>query len=95
MSSPKNDSERYFPESFLFGASSAAYQIEGGWNSDGKGLSTWDEFTHSHPDKIVDRQNGDVAANSYEYYLDDIKAVKNLTVICAIKFSRFFIYFDC
>lgn len=80
MSIPRNDSNRFFPESFLFGASSSAYQIEGGWNSDGKGPSTWDEFTHAQPNKIVDHQNGDIAANSYEYYLDDVEAVKHLNV---------------
>lgn len=76
----KNGSFNRFPENFLFGASSAAYQIEGAWNIDGKGPSIWDDFTHSHPEKIVDHQNGDVGANSYEYYMDDIEAVKNLNV---------------
>ena len=75
-----NGSNQIFPESFMFGVSSAAYQIEGGWNADGKGPSIWDEFTHSHPDKIFDHQNGDIAANSYELYLDDVEAVKNLNV---------------
>lgn len=64
----------------MFGVSSAAYQIEGGWNADGKGPSIWDEFTHSHPEKIKDGQNGDIAANSYEHYLDDVEALKNLNV---------------
>lgn len=80
MESGTNASNRVFPDDFLFGVATAAYQIEGAWNTDGKGPSIWDEFTHSHPEKIVDHSNGDVAANSYEYYLDDIKAVKNLSV---------------
>lgn len=75
-----NDSSQIFPETFLFGVSSAAYQIEGAWNVDGKGPSIWDEFTHSNPEKIADHQNGDVAANSYEFYLEDVAAVKNLNV---------------
>lgn len=73
-----------FPENFLFGVSSAAYQIEGAWNVDGKGPSIWDEFLHSNPKNVDDLQNGDIAANSYEYYQDDIDAAKNLKVI----FSR-------
>lgn len=71
---------RSFPKDFKFGVSSAAYQIEGAWNLDGKGPSIWDEFCHSNPEKIADGQNGDVSANSYEFFLDDIEAVKNLNV---------------
>ncbi|RCK09706.1 hypothetical protein DT075_38260 [Bacillus licheniformis] len=36
---------RPFPDHFLWGSASAAYQIEGAWNEDGKGLSVWDVFT--------------------------------------------------
>lgn len=69
-----------FPDDFLFGVSTAAYQIEGAWNVDGKGPNIWDEFTHSHPERIADCQNGDIAANSYEYFMDDIAAVKSMGV---------------
>lgn len=76
----KNGSILSFPDNFLFGVSSSAYQIEGGSNLDGKGPSIWDEFIRLNPEKIVDLQNGDTGANSYEYYLDDIEAVKSLNV---------------
>lgn len=72
--------DKRFPDEFLFSVATSAYQIEGAWNVDGKGPSIWDEFTHLHPEKIKDHQNADVSANSYEYYLDDIAAIKNLNV---------------
>ncbi|XP_055305125.1 myrosinase 1-like [Sitodiplosis mosellana] len=80
VDSRQNASDRFFPGDFLFGASTAAYQIEGAWNLDGKGPNIWDEFTHSHPEKIVDHENADVTTNSYEFYLDDVEAVKNLSM---------------
>lgn len=74
------ETDRKFPEEFLFGASTAAYQIEGGWNADGKGPSIWDQYTHDHPERISDGQNCDVGADSYHFYEEDIKAVKSLGV---------------
>lgn len=81
-----NDTKQ-FPDDFLFGVASSAYQIEGAWNIDGKGPSVWDEFTHTHPEKIKDGQNGDVGPNSYDFFLDDIAAVKNLKVIDEFEFT--------
>lgn len=75
-----NGSNRSFPEGFLFGAATSAYQIEGGWDADGKGPSIWDEIVHVRPETIIDRSNVDIGTNSYQYYEDDIKAVKNLGV---------------
>ena len=40
-------SEIKFPSDFIWGASSAAYQIEGAWNVDGKSPSIWDTFTQT------------------------------------------------
>ena len=46
----------------------------------GKGPSIWDTYTHEHPEKIADRSNGDIAANSYYKYKEDIRAIKEMGV---------------
>ncbi len=68
-----------FPEGFLWGAATAAYQIEGAWNEDGKGPSIWDEFAHT-PGRIADGRNGDVACNSYHRHREDIALLQQLNL---------------
>ncbi|CAN1804968.1 Beta-glucosidase 24, partial [Linum perenne] len=53
-------------------------QYEGGTWEDGRRPSIWDAFTHSHPNNIKDKSNGDIAADSYHLYKDDIALVKQL-----------------
>ncbi len=62
---------RSFPADFLWGAASAAYQVEGAWNADGKGLSVWDLFTKI-PGKTFKGSNGDVAVDHYRRYKEDV-----------------------
>jgi beta-glucosidase len=66
-----------FPPNFYFGAATAAYQIEGGWNEEGKGLSTWDKFTHT-PGKIHHGETGDIACDTYHDFLTDIHIMASL-----------------
>ncbi|KAF7067963.1 hypothetical protein CFC21_073769 [Triticum aestivum] len=72
---PRRD---WFSPEFIFGASTSAYQVEGAWNEDGKGESTWDHFCHNYPERISDVTNGDVAADSYHMYEEDVKALKDM-----------------
>ena len=60
-----------FPKNFLWGAASAAYQIEGAWNEDGKGPSIWDTFSKI-PGKTFHGTNGDVAVDHYHRYKEDV-----------------------
>ncbi|NMB18389.1 MAG: glycoside hydrolase family 1 protein [Erysipelothrix sp.] len=66
-----------FPKHFLWGAASAAYQVEGAWNKDGKIESIWDEWTKI-PGKTFQGTNGDIAADHYHRYLEDIALMKEL-----------------
>lgn len=66
-----------FAKDFLFGTATAAYQIEGGWNADGKGLSTWDVFSHTKG-KIHDHSTGDIACGTYHDFQTDIDLMSSL-----------------
>ncbi|CRK86862.1 CLUMA_CG000688, isoform A [Clunio marinus] len=66
-----------FSKDFKFGAASASYQIEGGWNADGKTPNIWDTLVHTRPELIKDQSNADVGADSYHFYKEDVKALKN------------------
>ncbi|CAI0428024.1 unnamed protein product [Linum tenue] len=67
-----------FPDGFLFGAGTAAYQSEGAASGDGKGPSIWDTFVKQHPEKIMDHSTGDLADNFYKKYKEDIKLMKKI-----------------
>src|SRR5271166_1624245 len=72
-------SDSSFPDGFLWGAATAAYQIEGAATEDGKGPSIWDTFSHT-PGKVYHGDTGDVACDSYHRYPEDIEVLKRLGV---------------
>lgn len=66
-----------FPSNFIWGAATAAYQIEGAWDADGKGPSIWDHFSHI-PGKVTNNDTGDVACDHYHRYPEDIAIMRQL-----------------
>jgi len=64
-----------FPKDFLWGAATAAYQIEGAWNEDGRGESVWDTLSHT-PGIIQNGDTGDVAIDHYHRYQEDVAIMK-------------------
>jgi beta-glucosidase len=66
-----------FPEDFVWGCASSAYQVEGAWNIDGKGPSIWDTFVHT-PGKIAKGETGDVTVDHYHRYKEDVALMKGL-----------------
>jgi len=66
-----------FPENFIWGAATAAYQIEGAWNEDGKGESIWDRFSHQ-PYRILNGDTGDIACDHYHHMPEDVALMKEL-----------------
>lgn len=66
-----------FPEGFVWGAITAAYQIEGAWNEDGKGPSIWDTFVRQ-PGRIERSETADVSVDHYHRYPEDIALMQEL-----------------
>ena len=79
-----------FPPDFVWGMGTAAYQIEGAWNEDGRGLSIWDTYSGStgyapNPKHEVPGDTGMVACDHYHRYKEDVQ----LAVSLGLKHYRF------
>jgi beta-glucosidase len=68
-----------FPDEFRWGVSTAAYQIEGAAQVDGRGESIWDRFSHT-PGKTLNGDTGDVACDHYHRWPTDIRIMQELGV---------------
>lgn len=66
-----------FPKSFLWGAATASYQIEGAVQEDGKGLSVWDVCCKK-PGFIKDGSSGDIACDHYHRMEEDVEIMHQL-----------------
>ncbi|CAN5323550.1 GH1 family beta-glucosidase [soil metagenome] len=71
----KND----FGAGFKWGVSTAAYQIEGGWNEDGKGISIWDKFCETKG-KIYNNQSGKLTCDFYHRWKEDLQLMKEMNI---------------
>jgi beta-glucosidase len=66
-----------FPDGFLWGAATSAYQVEGSPLADGAGPSIWQRFAHS-PGLVKDGDTGDVACDHYRLFESDIRLMREL-----------------
>jgi beta-glucosidase len=71
------DSGLVFPDDFVFGSATAAYQIEGAVDEDGRGASIWDTFSRV-PGAVENGDTGDVADDHYHRLDDDLDLIKSL-----------------
>ncbi|HEX7306921.1 GH1 family beta-glucosidase [Lentzea sp.] len=67
------------PTDFFWGVATSAYQIEGAWDVDGRGLSIWDTFSR-RPGAVVNGENGDVACDHYHRMSSDVDLIAGLGV---------------
>lgn len=78
-----------FPANFTWGAASSAYQIEGAWDTDGRGPSIWDTYCHAIPTEggpgynpqkpnVFQGHTGDAACDHYNRYKEDVAIMKSL-----------------
>lgn len=74
-----------FPEGFIWGAATAAYQVEGAAHIDGRKDSIWDAFSRV-PGAVLDAHNGDVACDQYNRYDQDAALMQSMS-IDAYRFS--------
>jgi beta-glucosidase len=66
-----------FPDGFVWGAATSSYQIEGSVDADGRGPSIWDTFSRV-PGAIHGGDTGDVAADHYRRYREDVALMRDL-----------------
>ena len=71
------ETSKGFPQDFLWGSASAAYQVEGAWDTDGKGVSNWDTFVRI-PGKTFQATTGDKAVDHYNRYKEDVALMAEL-----------------
>lgn len=84
MSYSKEESNSFFSKDafgpdFQWGVSNAAFQVEGAWNEDGKGVSIWDDFTHKKG-KIFEGHHAEIACDFYNRFASDLELMASLHI---------------
>ena len=69
-----------FKKDFMWGAASAAHQIEGAYNEDGKGLGIWDAYTQENDGRVKHGENGNIACDHYHRYKEDVALMKSMGI---------------
>lgn len=72
-------SHKAFGKQFAWGVSASAFQTEGSYNADGKGLSNWDVFS-AKKNKIKNNDNAKIACDFYNRYAEDISIIETLQI---------------
>lgn len=81
-----------FEKDFVWGVTTASYQIEGGVKEGGRGESIWDRFSHI-PSRVLHNDHGDIACDAYHRTKEDVQLLKELGVKAyrfSIAWSRIF-----
>lgn len=68
-----------FQDQFMWGTASAAYQVEGAYAEDGKGLSVWDAYTQESG-HVAHGENGNVACDHYHRFREDVQTMREMGV---------------
>ena len=82
--------EAGFPNGFIWGAATSAYQIEGAWDADGRGMSVWDHFCQQE-NAVSGGDTGNVACDHYYRFRDDVALMQQLNLNayrCSISWPR-------
>ena len=74
---PDKNAGASFPDGFVWGTATSAYQVEGAVDEDGRGRSIWDTFAHT-PGRIADHTSGDRANDHYHRYKEDVGLIRDL-----------------
>ena len=77
MADTAKPSRFVFPDAFLWGSATSAYQIEGSPLADGAGVSNWHRFAHT-PGRVRDGDTGDLACDHYRRWRDDVELMRAL-----------------